>query len=240
MINKSIMKHLEAAWRAGKGKVQSGFTITELLVATAVFAGVLLLAVLGFTQIGRLFYKGVTVSQTRQTATQIINAATNDIRLSSIYNQTAYTCNTICAGGANVLPAYCVGNHVYIPNWNNRVNLSNHDFINNFGLMQAQTAGSCSGTGVGGAFTSDDLKNDSPIEMLGDNMRIIQPVSGDLIHKSGNYSFQVTATVAYGEDSVFNNLGDPAPTCKGVTTGSQFCSVITLSASASNRPAVGQ
>src|SRR5579872_5826410 len=107
MINISGMKKLG----------QKGFTITELLVATAVFAGVLLLAVVGFIQIGRLFYKGVSVTQTRQDATQIMNSVTTDIRLSSGIQTGTFSCgHGACAGGASTLTVYCIGNHLYIPN----------------------------------------------------------------------------------------------------------------------------
>lgn len=216
----------------------SGFTITELLVATAVFAGVLLLAIVGFIQIGRLFYKGVTVSQTRQAASQAMDAVTSDIRLSSGVIPTSYTCNTQCGGGANSLSAYCIGNHLYIYNRNYLVNLSSHDFVNNFGLVQSQLpGGGCKG-GMG-SYTSAELATAKPVEMLGDDMRVISfKVDQNQLPAS---SFRASVVLSYGEDSVFNNLGSvsPLPTCKGIATGSQFCAVISLGETAANRPSLG-
>lgn len=221
-----------------KRKSGGGFTITELLVATAVFSAVLLLIIVGFTQIGRLFYKGVTVSQTRQTATQIQQAVSNDIRLSATaVTPVSYQCPAGgCANGSTgTISAWCVGNHLYIPLTNNRVDLSAHDFSAKFGLIQAQLpGGACSG----GVYASTDVAAMKPVEMLGDDMRInwfdIEPTP----NSSG--VFTVSITVAYGEDAAFVNgtlFNQPnPPQCRGISTGSQFCSVAQLNTTVSNRP----
>ena len=225
MINVSGMKE----------KRESGFTITELVIATAVFAGVLLLIIVGFVQIGRLFYKGVAVSQTRQTATNIVNAISADIRLAGNVNPNLnYLCNPNC-NFANPLTAYCIGNHLYVANvYSQPVNLdpSSHDFSSNFGLIQSQSGGVCSGgTGANGAYQSSDLVK--PLEMLGDDMRLTQ---FKIEPGAQADTYDIKVTVAYGEDNVFQNFGDDVPSCRGIATGSQFCAVVPISQSVSNRP----
>lgn len=53
-------------------KDSNGFTIIELLIASSVFSVVLLVALTGFLQIGRVFYKGISDSQTQNVARQIV------------------------------------------------------------------------------------------------------------------------------------------------------------------------
>jgi prepilin-type N-terminal cleavage/methylation domain-containing protein len=50
---------------------EKGFTIAELTIASAIFSVVILTAVGGFLQMGRIFYKGVTLTSTQETANQI-------------------------------------------------------------------------------------------------------------------------------------------------------------------------
>ena len=224
-----------ASRQVSAARVPGGFTITELLVATAVFAGVLLLVVVGFTQIGRLFYKGVTVSQTRQAATQIMDSVTTDIRLSTASTPTTYICTpTVCTGlSTSTTNGYCIGNHVYIYQ-NSLVNLSTQDLSTNFGIMRGQlTGGSCPGS-----FTTADISGTKPVEMLGDNMRLADFSITPSLASPGSYV--VKLVVAYGQDSVFTSasLGSTDPICKGIATGSQFCSKISLTESASNRPSL--
>lgn len=60
-------------------KLGAGFTLVELMIATSVFAIILLLSLAGFLQIGHLFYKGVTITQTSRTLNQTVTGLKNDI-----------------------------------------------------------------------------------------------------------------------------------------------------------------
>jgi prepilin-type N-terminal cleavage/methylation domain-containing protein len=57
-----------------------GFTIIELLVATSIFSLVLLVILASFLQIGRMFYKGVSVSNTNESARSLLDSITRDVR----------------------------------------------------------------------------------------------------------------------------------------------------------------
>src|SRR5690554_8236963 len=52
---------------------QSGFTLVELLLATALFSFILLFVTTGFIQINRAYNKGITVKRMHQSAREIID-----------------------------------------------------------------------------------------------------------------------------------------------------------------------
>ncbi|MGI9028056.1 MAG: PulJ/GspJ family protein [Candidatus Saccharimonadales bacterium] len=59
---------------------QKGFTIAELLIATAIFTSMMLLATSGVLYIGRVYYKGVIVSKTQDTSRTIIEDISRNIQ----------------------------------------------------------------------------------------------------------------------------------------------------------------
>ncbi len=61
---------------------QKGFTIIELLLATAVFSLVLVGATSALIQIGRMYYKGLTTSNTQETARRIMEDVSRNIQFS--------------------------------------------------------------------------------------------------------------------------------------------------------------
>ena len=60
---------------------EAGFTIIELLIATTVLTLILLLSTVMITNIGTLYYKGVTLSQTQDTTRSIADQVVQDIQL---------------------------------------------------------------------------------------------------------------------------------------------------------------
>lgn len=61
----------------------SGFTIIELMIATSVFAVVLVIAASGILAIGRLYYKGITASRTQEATRSVVNTITNTIQFTA-------------------------------------------------------------------------------------------------------------------------------------------------------------
>ena len=57
-----------------------GFTIIELMIASAVFTMVLLLSTFAILNIGRTYYKGVTATRTQETARAVMEEITDSIR----------------------------------------------------------------------------------------------------------------------------------------------------------------
>lgn len=194
---------------------ESGFTVVELLIATSVFSTVLLLGLTGFVQVGRSYYKGITITQTQQAAKQIMNEVSNNIRLSSSVSPL----NTASAGRNY----YCIGSHRYSFKLFNMVDSSNHDNSTKFGLLADQLTGN---TACGNAFDAPVTALNNPTELLGNQMRLlsfsITPLSGSTT------LYNVSIKVAYGQDSALTSASSPAAQCKLQLGGNQFCAITSL------------
>ena len=118
------------------GALTSGFTIVELLVATAVFSLILMGAVGAFLGIGRLFYKGIVNTQTQTTAKKTLDSITADMQNSSTLT------NQATSGGYTY---FCAGNVRYTLNFDKMVDLANPDYSptnGNFGILRDVLPGS--------------------------------------------------------------------------------------------------
>jgi prepilin-type N-terminal cleavage/methylation domain-containing protein len=60
----------------------AGFTIIELLFSMAVFSTILLAATVGMIQIGRLYFKGVTITKTQNLTRQVMDEVSRGIQFS--------------------------------------------------------------------------------------------------------------------------------------------------------------
>ncbi len=218
-------------------KYFSGFTIVELLIATAVFSGVLLVAMVGFLQIGRLFYKGVTITQTQNTAQQIVNELTSGIQSSASSNNIKATLPSSVTSNYTGYVYACVNGFRYTygvvsgkPIIYDQSLAANYSATSsgNFGLVRDKLSGSSSCdlpsvTPVGSA---------SPIELLGSRMMVanlkVQSASSTL-----KDLYTVSETIAYGTYSVLNLSVNSLPyaSCLSGLSSAQFCAVSTLSTS---------
>ena len=110
-----------------------GFTIVELLIATAVFSVVLMTALTGFLQIGRLFYQGVSNTQTQAVTSQIFEDTVGNFQTAA---------NVSPAQSASGYTYYCIGSARYTYNIGKKVSLSdspNHSSPaggGNFGMLK--------------------------------------------------------------------------------------------------------
>jgi len=200
--------------RRSHSDVSAGFTIAELMIATSVFSVILLVGAAAFVQLGRAYYRGVTTTQTQQTAKQIINKVSADIRLNSSVSPLG------TASGSRLY--YCLGPHRYSFILYKLVDSSNHDNSTNFGLLEDEPPGA----GCGNPFDGS-LPLVNPTEILGSNMRLltfaINPVG------SSGTIYSVKITVASGADAALTNPTDPNAQCQGGGAVTEFCSVTTLS-----------
>jgi prepilin-type N-terminal cleavage/methylation domain-containing protein len=227
----------------------AGFTIVELMIASAVFAVVLLVALTGFLQIGRLFYKGVSITQTQDTTRQVVNDISSNIKAtptaSSIIvnsNPSGSPYSYFCAGPYRYTYAkYMGGPDDGRPVEYSSSNSANYDPADwqhvNMGLVKDWVgAGFCPEPCVNSipSVSCTDpahpnrqpLAGNSPDELLGNNMRIgglqLSPVS------SGLYNLDLV--IAYGDTDVLDFSGT-YPACVGNSTDQRFCAVDQLSTS---------
>lgn len=207
-----------------------GFTIVELMIATAVFSVILLAATVGFIQIGHLFYKGVSVAQTQNVANQIFQDINGNFQTAANISATYDA-----PGGYDY---YCVGNNRYTYILNNQVDANNNpdnhspqDVGGNFGILKDTLPG-----GSACAAPCDDIsgnncpagtvKFSNPVELLGSKMRV---EAFDITQSTTTSNlYNVSLVIAYGDDDVLNysNPKDwSTVSCTNDPNSQQFCSV---------------
>ena len=200
----------------GRKRTQ-GFTIMELLVATMVFAVVLLLVTAGILQIARVYYKGVTESNTQNTARSIMDTISQAIQFSG--GDVTETAASPVAGNDY---SFCVGNQQfsYRLGWQveNRYDASLNQTWHS--LVQRSASGCSSSTGA------QNLGNQSVSgrDLVGPHMRLANLIVDNI----GTNLYRVNVKVVYGDNDLLNNPTTAAASCKGVQAGTQFCSVSEL------------
>lgn len=97
--------------KLSKNKSQ-GFTIVELLIASGVFSTMIIVAGFTIIQIGKLYYKGVTVTKTQTVARTVLDDITRPIQLSNASVSDGPMINT-GAFGARPVRSLCVGSTRY-------------------------------------------------------------------------------------------------------------------------------
>lgn len=199
-----------------KKGVERGFTVIELLIATTVFSTVILLGLTGFVQIGRSYYKGVTISQTNEAARQVLNEVSANIRLGSSVSSLGQ------AGSGRFF--YCVGSHRYTFMTFNMVDSGNHDNVTKFGLLQDSLSGD---NACGNPFGNPAVPLNNPVELLSNQMRLLKFNISSVGGNSKLYS--VDLSVAYGQDSALTDPASADAQCKLNLGGTQFCAITKLS-----------
>jgi hypothetical protein len=86
-------------------KLGAGFTIIELLIATTIFAMVLMVILASFMQVGRMFYKGVSVQNTSEATRSVADDISSEVRLAGLP-----TPNTMISASKGY---FCIGTHRY-------------------------------------------------------------------------------------------------------------------------------
>lgn len=191
---------------------QSGFTILELLIATMVFSVILLLITYGLIQIGRTYYKGITLSKVQNASRRIMDVVTQDIQYSSgNFDVTTSPSN-----------AFCISNHHYSFILDRQLTSTSGPVIIRENLVQA----ACAPSFPGGS---------SAEELMDEKMRLatfvicaygMTPTADCPTPPTKENLYQVKIRVVYGD----NDLLEAGHTqCKGATAGTHFCAVSELS-----------
>lgn len=203
-----------------------GFTIVELLISTAVFAVVLLLAQTSFVHIGHLFYKGISITQTQNVMDHIFQDINGTF-------QTAANVGGSQDSASGGYDYYCVGGTRYTYRINHEVvstGTADHSPTGNFGILKDTLPGStacatpCSDTGSV-TCPAGTVKFNNPIEMLGDKMRVEQFDMSQSTSTSNLYA--VSIVIAYGNDDTltYSNPSDYSTvSCQG-DAQNNFCAV---------------
>jgi prepilin-type N-terminal cleavage/methylation domain-containing protein len=194
-----------------------GFTIVELMVATAVFSMVLLVLTAGVLDFTHQYYKGITSNNTQNVARTIANQVAQDLQFS--------------AGGYSAGPGYfCTANNVYSYTLGAEVG-SGTD-----GLVVAPSGASCTPPG-----TPTNLLNSvtGARELLSPKMRL---AALSITNPTGNL-YTVSVKVIYGDNDLLTPVPDghtdwatagPSIQCSG-TTGDDFCATSELTTTVDQR-----
>lgn len=218
------MMHKIAKSLGTKNKATQGFTIVELMIATAVFSMVLILCATSVVQIGRMFYKGVTVSRTQDTARKVIDDISESIQFG--VNTTGFMRS---ASGV-----VCLGEVRYT--YNTGLSLGAKAVQSPHILWKDQLAITLPCVAVD---LTQSIPSAGGVELLGSNMRIPRLVVTPSVVNTVDV-WAVRVTVSYGETADLF-VKDPVTgiydfsKCISNSAGGQFCAVSIIDTSVVKR-----
>ena len=209
-----------------------GFTIIELLVATAVFSVILVVITAGIMLFTRDYYKGMVQANTQNVTRNIVNVIGQAIQFSPL--MTTYP-GWPAVQSSGAIQGYCINNVLY--------GYVLGEELNGSGTYNAAKVLAFDGNKTCSQSLRANLASDYE-EMMGQHMRLVK-FNVSLIPGTTD-SYQIDVKVAYGEDdllcspsSVPNSCNSSGPMpgvadytkddlqCKG-HTGSQYCAVSEL------------
>jgi prepilin-type N-terminal cleavage/methylation domain-containing protein len=202
-------------------KRQAGFTIIELLIATAVFSVILLVCAFALLQIGRTYYKGVTSTKVQETARSIMDDISRGIQFSG---------DPIAPTSSNPPQTYmfCVGSQRYSVKTNQQVIDTSPDSARHQGY-HALVIDTVAGCNSGSGSQNLDAQTVSGRELVSPNMRLAKLTVTDV---GANNLYQINIRVVYGDDEV---LDDTFTNCRSERAGTQFCAVSELTTTVQKR-----
>lgn len=197
-----------------------GFTIIELIFATLIFSMVMMVILVSVFQVARIYYKGVSISNTNEVARTTVEDIANDVRFA----------NTADTTNINKTPTgwFCVGLHRY--SFVKFVKVTNASINNkqSTGIRQDVVNSGCPNPNT--PTSGKDAR-----QLLGPDMQL-----NNLVFNCANGACTVGVHIIfYGADNlVFKSsahpntpsaaLKDPDATCSGNLLSSQFCAAVDL------------
>jgi prepilin-type N-terminal cleavage/methylation domain-containing protein len=226
---------------------QFGFTIVELLIATVVFSIVLVGAMAGFTQIGRLYYKGVVAAKTQEVNRAVIEEISQAIQFNKNTIRTTLPGggSSLVAGGPDVPVGntdtgyFCIGpkRYTYALDRKLSFNTSLTGKEKRHVMWVDQPINGCaeSATGPANLNLTNPCSDGSCIngrELMGENMRLTK-----LVLAGTNTLQNISVSVAFGDDENNGPLVTESGRriCRGESFIVQFCAISELSTTAYRR-----
>ena len=212
-------------------KRQHGFTIIELLIATAVFSVVLLTLSAAIIQIGRIYSKGVTAARTQEITRNLVSDIADAIQLTPGQITTTGLTNP----QDHTTQGLCVDDRRY------SFVLGQQRLDDKHALVVDTVNGGC--VGAPAQNLTNPPANLAGTELLDGRMRLSNLSINETAPGSGSY--RITARVVYGDDDLLcatgfsctdNSVMSAAQIsaardlrCKDIRAGTQFCSASELS-----------
>ncbi|MGH7157760.1 MAG: prepilin-type N-terminal cleavage/methylation domain-containing protein [Candidatus Saccharimonadales bacterium] len=200
-------------------KDSQGFTVIELMVATAVFAVVLVVVTAGILQVSRLYYKGVNQAVTQGVVRSITDTISQNIQ----FGGGAVVPTSAGAATPSEPKVLCVGNQRFrfATGWqvvDSAPNASLHQSYH--GLVQDNFSGCTSSSNESIATQSVTGR-----ELLSPNMRISKLNVTEL----NPTLYRIEVRVIYGDDDLLQDPNNPETSCINEKAGTQFCTISELS-----------
>jgi prepilin-type N-terminal cleavage/methylation domain-containing protein len=206
-------------------KRNAGFTIIELMIATMVFAVILLIITAGVISLTNQYYKGITSSNTQGVARAVMDTISQDIQFSNA------TPTGTQSNQAGTLGYFCTGSHLYTYKLGMQLidGTPNADQTND-ALVQSNLPSACPDPASVTAFPAS---GQNPRELLTPHMRlanlVVQPAS-----VSGAWT--ITVRVVSGDIDRLTNGNGPTATCNNSGgAANQFCAVSELTTTVQQR-----
>jgi len=230
---------------------QQGFTIIELMISTVIFSVVLLMCMAGILQITRLYYRGVTQSNTQEVARAITNDISEAIQFSGsnifIPEEGNPTGPFIPPepSGENDIGFFCIGGSRYtfamdrqLKSSNPTPALSQRSTV----LWVDQPDNGCAGTVDPEAIDLSDtdvIEASNGVEVLKENMRLTQFEISQVETISGSTDdsvWNIQVAVAYGDDDLMEvDEEGNRRRCKPSGPGVEFCATSEISTTVRRR-----
>jgi prepilin-type N-terminal cleavage/methylation domain-containing protein len=196
---------------------QKGFTVIELLIATAVFGTVLLVVTIGILQLSRVYYKGITERNTQNAARTIVDMIAQGIQFNG--GNVTTTPGTPTPGSSY---AFCVGNQQY-------------SFTTGFQVSDSYVAAQYKTPhalvvrdlpGCTSSSPAQTVTNTTVIgrELIPKGMRLSQMQ----VTSAGTDVYRISVKIVYGDSDLLSNPNTTNARCQGVRSGTQFCSISDL------------
>ena len=198
-----------------------GFTIVELMIATSVFAVVLILATVALLQVGRAYYKGTTSSQTQDAARTVLESISQGIQFSASGGSTvAVTPAPTPAPG--VISNFCINGKQYTYVLDRQLTDGSASASQSNNVLVISDNPTCSTSPPAGLASFPAGTEQLTPGMRLTKMTITQPVQG---------IFTITVRVVFGDNDLLNAAHD---TCNG-GAGSQYCAAAELTTTVQKR-----
>ncbi len=197
---------------------QSGFTIVELLISTAVFSLVLLICVAASIQIGKYFYKGISETRAQNADRQIIDEISNAIEFGGsapVFYQTG-------AGPGPVYNVLCIGSlrYTYVTDLQQDSGAPAGDPLNHkirHVLWRDTLIGACA-LPAHADLTAVDPGGGGQ-DLVPAAMRLTRLDVSNL----ATPLWAISIRIMYGDDEVIDLSATPEPICKSSNFGGDFC-----------------
>lgn len=229
---------------------QDGFTIIELMIATMIFALILVVVTTGVMRFTKQYYKGVISNSTQNTSRAIIDDVSRAIQFNSgdVYKLTTND-PLVPANSSNPAVGYCIGDSKqYSFVLNRQVKQDSPSAALNqskYGLVSENVAGCTTNTVARNTATITSLTGVNSRELLGQHMRLNK---FDISGTGGVYT--ITVKVIYGDNDLLCSPSVPGDcntgsgtsahlsnsdlTCRSMS-GAQFCAVSELTTTVKKR-----